>query len=131
VVMIMIGTNNTRCRMDPPRDIADGIEAIVNRLTDRFPKAHILLLGIFPYGHSPNAATRVNNAKTNILLASLDGTVGGRVHFLDITGKFLDADGNLPAGVMPDFLHPNATGYKIWAEAVVPEIKTLLAKKPE
>lgn len=128
VVMVMIGTNNTGHRMDPPADIADGVEAIVGRLTDRFPKAHILLLGIFPRGATPLDAGRVNNQKTNELLVKWAGADKPRVHYLDIGSRFLDEKGNLPASLMPDHLHPNAAGYKIWAEAVVPEIKKLLEK---
>ncbi len=128
VIMVMIGTNNTGHRMDAPADIAAGVEAIVGRLTARFPEARILLLGIFPRGAAPTDASRINNAKTNAILAKLDGSTKGRVHYLDIGDKFLDEQGNLPKKLMPDGLHPNAAGYKLWAEAVVPEIKKLLAK---
>ena len=42
---------------------------------------------------------------------------------MDIGGKFLDKDGVLPKAIMPDFLHPKAEGYKIWAEAIEPKLK--------
>lgn len=128
VVMVMIGTNNTGHRMDPPREIADGVSAIVGRLTARFPKARILLLDIFPRGADANDAGRKNNAAANALIAKLDGSAGGRVHFFPIGDQFLDKDGKLPHDVMPDLLHPNAKGYAIWAKAVGPEIKRLLAE---
>lgn len=128
VVMVMIGTNNTGHRMDAPADIASGVTAVVGRLTDRFPKAHILLLGVFPRGAGAQDAGRVNNARTNEILAKWFGGADAHVHYLDIGARFLDDKGNLPGSLMPDALHPNAAGYRIWAEAVVPEIKKMLAE---
>ena len=53
---------------------------------------------------------------------------GKKVVWLDINAKFLDANGVLPKAIMPDFLHPQADGYKIWAEAIEPEVKRLLGE---
>ena len=50
------------------------------------------------------------------------------MRFFPIGNRFLDAEGNLPASLMPDGLHPNAAGYRIWAEAVAPEIRKMLGK---
>ena len=51
------------------------------------------------------------------------------VFFLDIGGKFLDADGRLSKDIMPDALHPNAKGYAIWAEAIEPTVAKLMGEK--
>ena len=48
------------------------------------------------------------------------------IKHLDIGGKFLDAEGNLPKDIMPDALHPNAKGYQIWADAMDPTLQALL-----
>lgn len=128
VVVVMIGTNNTGHRMDPPADILAGVEAVVGRLTARFPRTQVLLLDVFPRGEKPDDKMRLNNAQVNVLLAKLDGSAGGRVHFFPIGGKFLAPDGTLSREIMPDLLHPNAKGYEIWSAAVVPEIKKLLGK---
>ena len=128
VIVVMIGTNNTGHRMDAPDDIAAGIAAIVQRLTTRFPSAHIILHGIFPCGATPADGKRMNNDKTNAMIAKLDGSSTGHVHYLDISRLFLDKDGSLPKSLMPDLLHPNPAGYEIWAQAVVPEIRKLLAR---
>jgi beta-glucosidase len=124
VAVIMIGTNNSNS--DKPEAIAAGITAIVDRLSTHNAKTKILLLAIFPRGPDANDAKRKVNEATNAIVAKLEGTKN--VHFLDIGAKFLQADGVLPKDIMPDFLHPNAKGYQIWADAVVPEIKKLLAK---
>ena len=32
--------------------------------------------------------------------------------------------------MMRDFLHPSPTGYRIWAEAMEPELAAMLGEKP-
>jgi lysophospholipase L1-like esterase len=51
---------------------------------------------------------------------------GKMIFYMDIGARFTDADGNISADIMPDFLHPNARGYEIWAEAIEPKIADLL-----
>ncbi|MEI9898568.1 MAG: hypothetical protein WDN28_33110 [Chthoniobacter sp.] len=46
------------------------------------------------------------------------------VFFLDIGAKFLQPD--ISKDIMPDFLHPNATGYQIWADAITPKVTELM-----
>ena len=49
-----------------------------------------------------------------------------QVHYLDINAPMLDHDGVLPKEIMPDLLHPNEEGYRIWAEAMAPKLEELL-----
>jgi beta-glucosidase len=51
---------------------------------------------------------------------------GKSVTFLDIGPKFLEPDGTLSKEIMPDLLHPNEKGYKIWAEAIQPTLSRLM-----
>jgi len=37
--------------------------------------------------------------------------------------------GNLSRDVMPDFLHPNAKGYQIWADAMGPVLAEMMGDK--
>jgi lysophospholipase L1-like esterase len=112
-VMLMIGTNNTA--RNSAAEIAEGIGAVVLQLQKNFPKAKILLLGVFPRGRA-NDPLRATIADINRTISKLHD--GDRVHYLDIGERFLDADGNIPADVMSDGLHPSAKGYEIWANAV-------------
>ena len=50
------------------------------------------------------------------------------IYYLDIGQEFLEEDGTLPKEIMPDFLHPNEKGYKIWAEAVEDKIARLMGE---
>ena len=51
-----------------------------------------------------------------------------RVLFLDFNQKLLEPDGTLTKEMMPDFLHPQAKGYAIWAQAVLPFIREAAGK---
>ena len=48
------------------------------------------------------------------------------IFYLDIGGKFLDADGVLQPDIMPDKLHPTEKGYEIWAQAVAGPLARLM-----
>ncbi|MDR0353719.1 MAG: GDSL-type esterase/lipase family protein [Opitutaceae bacterium] len=126
LIVMMIGTNNTGARMDPPADIAAGVDAIVKAIQKRKPAAKILVLGIFPRGATKDDPKRVNNTKANDHLAKLAD--GKQVFYKDIGDAFLTRDGVLERDIMPDLLHLNTEGYTRWADAVIPEIKKLLAQ---
>lgn len=125
LVVMMIGTNNTGHRMDPPAAIAAGVDAILSGLEARLPDAPVLLLAIFPRGAEPTDPMRLNNEETNRLLAALSEKRG--VQFEDINDAFLAEDGTLPLDVMPDLLHPNETGYEIWAQQLAPWFERYLS----
>jgi beta-glucosidase len=124
LAVVMIGTNNSRA--NTAQEIADGIVAIVETLRDELPEAKVLLLAIFPRGEQPS--------ETRVKLAEASGLAAGRVadgewvHYLNIGSSFLAEDGTLPADVMPDALHPNENGYRIWAEAIEPTIRELMGE---
>jgi len=122
--MLMIGTNNGK---DSAKDVAAGITAIVKELQKKSPTTKVLLLGIFPRGEKPNPG-REKNDKVNTMIAKLDD--GGKtVKYLDIGGKFLAEDKSISKDIMPDFLHLTEAGYKLWADAVLPTVKEMLAAK--
>lgn len=121
-LMLMIGTNNTG--RDSVEQIAEGVAAIVKEIQQRSPTTKILLLAIFPRSEKPDAPVRAKIAEINRIIAGLDD--GQTVFFLDIGEKFLQSDGTLPKSIMPDSLHLNHAGYKIWADAVEPKLKELL-----
>jgi beta-glucosidase len=111
----MIGTNNVD---DTPEDRAEGIRAILTKIAGKQPDATILLTPIFPSGATRDDPGRVSREKTNAIIRTLAD--GRHVAWLDFNDRFLDADGNLSAEMMPDFLHPLEAGYRIWAEALRP-----------
>jgi lysophospholipase L1-like esterase len=121
-VMLMIGTNNTF--RNTAAEIAEGIGAVVLQLQKSFPEARILLLGVFPRSR-PGDPVRDTIKEINRIISRLDD--GRKVFYLDIGERFLDADGNIPADVMSDALHPGPKGYEIWAQAVIEPLTALMA----
>jgi lysophospholipase L1-like esterase len=123
VTVLMIGTNNSR--NDQPEDIAEAIKLIVKEIRARCPRTKVLLLAVFPRNTRNDTPEQIaTNRKVNEIIAKLDD--GKAVRFLDINKVFLGPDGKVPATIMPDFLHPNEHGYKLWADAMEPTLAQMM-----
>lgn len=130
VVVLMIGTNNVGS--NPPGEIAAGVEGIVTAIRKKLPETKVLLLSVFPRGKSrmveeDRTAREPLVDQINERIASLGERPG--VTYLDISDGFLDEEGKVQKGLMPDFLHLSRKGYQIWAEAMEPTLWTLLEGK--
>ncbi|HEV2694074.1 MAG TPA: GDSL-type esterase/lipase family protein [Verrucomicrobiae bacterium] len=131
VAVVMIGTNNSGKNKDgtdaySDSDILDGVTAIVQQIRARQPDTKILLLGIFPRG-ATFMPQRGRLLEVNQALSRLDD--GQHIFYLDFGAQFIGNDGSISKSIMPDSLHPNEAGYKIWASAMEPKLKELLAGK--
>ena len=126
LAVLMIGTNNSNGKDNTAEEIADGIIAICRKLRAKCPRMKILILAIFPRGPEPSDQ-RQKNAKASSLASKLAD--GKTIHYLDINDRFLTRDGFLSKKIMPDYLHPNEAGYKIWAEAIEPKVAELMGEK--
>ena len=122
LVVLMIGTNNWR---DAPEDTAQGVKAILEKIGEQHPKTKILLLAVFPRGADDADAKRQTNEKLNAMIQKFADN--RRVFWLNINKVFVGKDEKhkLSPSVMPDLLHPNAEGYRRWADAVLPTVKRL------
>jgi len=126
LAVVMIGTNNATRREDPPHETAAGIQAILTTLRTRLPDTKILLLAVFPRGLSADDRLRqINHAVNERLPAMADQR---QVFFLNLNRRFLDKNGGLPEEIMPDALHPNEHGYRIWAEGMEDVMRKLLGE---
>jgi len=126
VAVLLIGTNNSGTREDPPEETVAGVQAIVTLLREKLPETKILLLGIFPRGATVSNSFRLLNGSIN---DRLRGFADGRhLFYLDLGHLFLDRDGRLKQGLMPDLLHPNEQGYRVWAEGMEPQLKALMGE---
>jgi beta-glucosidase len=85
----------------------------------------VLLLAIFPRGKTVDDKKRVQNEKVNQIISGYD-KLYPFVTCLDIGKVFLNEDGSVNKDLLHDYLHPNAKGYKAWAEAMEPTIKKLM-----
>jgi lysophospholipase L1-like esterase len=131
VAVVMIGTNNSGKNKDgtdtyTDSDILEGVTTVVQQIRARQPDTKVLLLGIFPRAAN-FFPQRGRLLEVNQVLSKLDD--GKHIFYLDFGAQFLASDGSIPKSIMPDSLHPNEAGYKIWASAMEPKLKELLAEK--
>ncbi|MEP0072389.1 MAG: GDSL-type esterase/lipase family protein [Marinomonas sp.] len=124
VLVLLIGTNNTGHRQDKAKDTTLGVQHILERLAEKLPNTKVLLLAIFPRSAKPTQKLRLLNNEVNEKIQHFSDDE--RIFYLDINHCFLDSAGRLTSNVMNDFLHPNASQYKVWAEAIEPYLKKWL-----
>lgn len=138
VAVVMAGTNNSNHDEYTPEQIAGGVRAIVDELRRKLPRTKILLLGIFPRGsHEQRIELKQGRTeaggnpqwtkidRVNRMIATFAD--GRTVVYRNINREFVNEKGELPVTVMPDLLHPNATGYEIWGRAIQPVVKEMIA----
>jgi (4-O-methyl)-D-glucuronate---lignin esterase len=126
VVVVLAGTNNLPLASGDDdakaADVTRGIEAIVQTIRTRAPRATVLVTAIFP--RNDRAGLNGAIAKIN---ANLTGLADGeRVRVLNVNDRLGDASGTLFEGMMGDGLHPTAKGYQVWADALKPILTELL-----
>ncbi len=126
VAVVMIGTNNMGTNSS--EDIATGIDTIVSQLRHKLPRTKILLLGIFPRDPKPDSKNRKQIAEVNAKISVLGKEKG--ITYLDLTSSFVQTDGTISSEIMPDYLHPSAKGYGIWAKAMEPTLAKLFGDRP-
>lgn len=123
VVVLLIGTNNSNRKESQP--IVVGIKHLIDVIHEKCPNTKVLLLGIFPRDKSTDTKNQKRIiAEVNPELAKLDN--GKSIRFLDLTQKFLNADGSLNADLFFDRLHPSPAGYKVWADGMRPLLDEML-----
>lgn len=125
LAIVMIGQNNGGADAGP--EIGEGIAAVVRALRARLPATKILVLAIFPRRERPTPE-RDDFAVANRIAAGLADDRW--VFYRDINAVFLRPDGSIRASLMPDFEHPSLLGDRRWAEAIEPEVATLMGDRP-
>ena len=143
-----VGAYNYQERPISSVDTVRGIQAVLELMKKEFPKAKIILMGLFPRGEFTGSA---KNSTTDFLrlqvlsvdrqLANLYGNgQDSRVTYLYLYESFVDDAGNEKTGTFNGFegtynnlfydnLHPNNAGFKIWWDALEPQLKKALGIK--
>lgn len=125
LVVMLIGVNNFGHNNDSPQAVFSGIKANLEQVRTSFPKAKVLLLGVFPYDEKPDSPNRIRVKELNEMSETL---ASENVEFLDIGAGFLSKDGSISKDIMADFLHPTAAGYEILTTAILPSIKRAMGE---
>lgn len=122
VVVILIGTNNTsetpNARANTAGEIAEGLRAVCDRVTDKVPGARIVIMAVFPREREPDHPRRKLIRDINAGYAKLAEERGHA--FVDIGPRLLEPDGTLSEQTAPDYCHLTDQGYRHWADALRP-----------
>lgn len=128
LIVLMIGVNNFGHENASAEEVHEGVAAIIEELHSRMPASKIILSGILPYGEKSEVSNRQRVRDANNMLKQLAEKQG--LIFRDYGHLFLQEDGSIPRDLMPDLLHPNAYGYALIADHLVPLVKQLLPPNP-
>lgn len=121
-VVLLMGTNDLEEGAEP-EVIAGNLKLMVAGLKEFDPKMPIVLCNVFPSSASKRRpAEKIR--KINSLYA--DAVKGDRqVTVINTWAMFADENGDARKAEFPDLLHPNATGYTMWANTLRPVLETL------
>ena len=132
LVILLIGNNNMfftpETGVDP---VANGIQMCVVNLREKFPKADVILVTIFP-AHAPGNRFYEDIKQTNIVLDKLHLEIDPKVQVLDLTSDLINLDGALkPALFLKDKIHLDQNaGYALYARKLKPLVEKSLRVKP-
>ncbi|MBX3112983.1 MAG: hypothetical protein KF836_00300 [Fimbriimonadaceae bacterium] len=123
VCMIMIGTNNVGSNTSA--EVFEGISKIVDKVHEKSPKSKVLIIGILPRDFEITENRKKNDAVNEMIEKK---SWPAYVTYQNVNKGFLDSEGKMSPSVMPDALHPNAAGYKIWGDAIKPTLAKLFSE---
>lgn len=115
VAVVLIGTNNWH---NSPEEIAAGVKAILDKTQVMFPGIKIILNSIMP------------NRRANDLMMATNAIIrtyadDKNIFYLDLVPLMPPAGDNWK-GLGPDHLHPDASGYQMWTDALLPLVNRFL-----
>ncbi len=124
VAVVLIGTNNVD---NTPHEIADGVKAVLANTQLAFPGVKIILVSIMPNRRAEDKMMQANG----LLRGLADDTTVFYLDLVPLMPPITTTGPNGPTvtnykGLGPDGLHPDATGYQIWADAMDPLLTKLL-----
>ena len=125
LAVLLIGTNNLagtkNYKKNSPQEVVSGIDVICKAIHQKSPQTHVLLLSLLPRGKTElmDDIRKINQSLPQLARGEL-------ITFVNLYGQFVDESGALRKDLMHDEVHPNAKGYKVWAEALEPYLRKYL-----
>lgn len=121
-VVILIGTNDLEEKAEPAI-IASNVKLIVSELKKHNAKMPIILCQVMPSSASKRRPADKIKEINKLTFAEVKGDP--QITVLDTWTLFADDKGDAKKAEFPDLLHPNKTGYAMWAAALRPLLATL------
>ena len=123
VAVVGIGVNNVLFGDNTPGEVVAGIKKVVQTIHAASPSTQVLVLGIYPTAGAADPS-RAEEATINRLLDAYAPV--WNVRFLNPGADLVAPDGSIDADTVGE-IHPNAQGYQVIADAIVPTIQGMLA----
>jgi lysophospholipase L1-like esterase len=125
VAVIQIGANNIA---NSSHEIADGVKAVLANTQAAFPGVKIILVSLMPNERGNSTLMQANSIIRNYADSST-------IYYLDLVPLMPPVTTTTPdgktdtnwKGMSKDHVHPDASGYQIWADAMEPLLSKLLA----
>lgn len=130
VVVLLIGNNNMFFTAETGVEAAaQGIKMCVTILREKFPKANLVTVKVFP-AHAPGVPFYEDIKKVNQALDGLKLTDDPKVQLLDLTSDLINNDGTVKAELFTsDKIHlTQEAGYGLLAEKLKPSLEKVLSK---
>lgn len=102
---------------------AEGVKAVVNKLLEMCPDAKVILMAILPRGFKRDFDNMQRKIDELNAILEVFAKSNPRIIFRNLREKFRDDNDEIRSELFVDrCCHPNSSGYRIWAEAIEPEI---------
>lgn len=120
-LVVLYAGDNDLMNGRTPAQVADDFRAFVQRVRSHNASVRVAYIAIKP---SPSRAQLLDAARdSNTRIAQVAGELG-KVDVIDIFTPMLGADGQPRAELfLPDMLHLNAEGYRLWTRIVAPYLQ--------
>jgi len=127
-VIVFYAGDNDIAAGKSPQVIADDYRDFVRRVREKLADTPIYFLSIKP---SPlRWSLWINASQANTLIRDFCRTNTG-LHFVDLAACLLQENGSPnPVLFLPDNLHLNAQGYKIWTQTLAPLLRQFAPAEP-
>ena len=124
-VFLMIGTNDIGKGVSSVGEIVDNVAAIVDQIRTDSSTTEVYVQSVLP--RLRRRADQVGSVNRGIETVARDGGAT----WIDLRSIFDRGDGGMNLRLAPDSLHPNAEGYRRWAEFIAPFLADAPPRVPE
>ena len=124
IIVFMCGINNVGHTDEPVVDkVVAGDVAVIERLRQLRPNAHILVQSILPTNRPGDADRYIK--PINARLAAEVRQLGPEVGWLDLYPDFVGPDGLQDPALFRDGYHPTIKGYQVWRARLLPALESI------